>query len=105
MTATLDPKLAKDLVKSSKRYDTTISRRITRTVMVGDIPIGSDHQVSVQSMINEDTLDIEASTLAIRRLHEIGCEMVRLRVVWRGKIKIELLLRQKLKIFYCYVLI
>ena len=80
MTATLDPKLAKDLVKSSKRYDTTISRRITRTVMVGDIPIGSDHPVRVQSMINEDTLDIEGSTAAIRRLHEIGCEIVRLTV-------------------------
>jgi len=80
MTATLDPKLAQDLVKSSKRYDTTISRRITRTVMVGDIPIGSDHPVRVQSMINEDTLDIEGSTAAIRRLHEIGCEIVRLTV-------------------------
>jgi (E)-4-hydroxy-3-methylbut-2-enyl-diphosphate synthase len=48
--------------------------------MVGDIPIGSDHPVRVQSMINEDTLDIEGSTAAIRRLHEIGCEIVRLTV-------------------------
>ena len=31
-------------------------------------------------MINEDTLDIEASTAAIRRLHEVGCEIVRLTV-------------------------
>ena len=31
-------------------------------------------------MINEDTLDIEGSTAAIRRLHEIGCEIVRLTV-------------------------
>ncbi len=48
--------------------------------MVGGIAIGSDHPVCVQSMINEDTLDIEGSAAAIRRLHEIGCEIVRLTV-------------------------
>jgi len=63
-----------------KRYSTQIHRRKTRTVMVGSIPLGSDHPVAVQSMINEDTLDIEGSTNAIRRLHEIGCEIVRLTV-------------------------
>ncbi len=63
-----------------QRYSTQIKRRKTRSVIVGDIPIGSDHPVSVQSMINEDTLDIEGSTAAIRRLHEIGCEIVRLTV-------------------------
>ncbi len=62
------------------RYSTKIHRRKTVSVMVGDIPIGSDHPVSVQSMINEDTLDIEGSAAAIRRLHEIGCEIVRLTV-------------------------
>ncbi len=76
MTASSVPNLA----SSSKRYDTKIRRRATRTVMVGDISIGSEHPVRVQSMINEDTLDIEGSSLAIRRLHEIGCEIVRLTV-------------------------
>ena len=64
----------------SKRYSTHIERRITKTVMVGDIAIGSDHPVRVQSMINEDTLDIEASTEGITRLYEKGCEIVRLTV-------------------------
>jgi (E)-4-hydroxy-3-methylbut-2-enyl-diphosphate synthase len=31
-------------------------------------------------MINEDTLDVEGSTAGIRRLHEVGCEIVRLTV-------------------------
>ncbi len=48
--------------------------------MVGDVAIGSDHPVRVQSMINEDTLDIDAATAGIRRLHEEGCEIVRLTV-------------------------
>ncbi|WP_448597890.1 (E)-4-hydroxy-3-methylbut-2-enyl-diphosphate synthase [Thermoleptolyngbya sp.] len=57
-----------------------IVRRKTRPVPVGDITIGGDYPVAVQSMINEDTLDIEGSVAAIRRLHEIGCEIVRVTV-------------------------
>ena len=60
--------------------DTTIHRRKTRPVKVGSVTIGSDYPVVVQSMINEDTLDIEGSVAAIRRLHEIGCEIVRVTV-------------------------
>ena len=49
MTATLQtPAAAVD-----RRYDTQIHRRPTRTVMVGDVAIGSDHPVVVQSMIND----------------------------------------------------
>lgn len=60
--------------------DGTIHRRKTRPVPVGSITIGGGHPVAVQSMINEDTLDIEGSVAAIRRLHEIGCEIVRVTV-------------------------
>ena len=61
-------------------FDTTINRRKTRPVKVGDVTIGGGYPVVVQSMINEDTLDIEGSVAAIRRLHEIGCEIVRVTV-------------------------
>ncbi len=60
--------------------DTTIVRRKTRPVKVGDVTIGGGNPVVVQSMINEDTLDIDGSVAAIRRLHEIGCEIVRVTV-------------------------
>jgi (E)-4-hydroxy-3-methylbut-2-enyl-diphosphate synthase len=65
---------------ANPRYDTLIRRRKTRSVRVGDIWVGSDHPVVVQSMINEDTLDVEGATAGIRRLHEAGCEIVRLTV-------------------------
>ncbi|MBM5814131.1 MAG: 4-hydroxy-3-methylbut-2-en-1-yl diphosphate synthase, partial [Cyanobacteria bacterium M_DeepCast_100m_m1_067] len=42
---------------SDPRFDTQIHRRKTRSVRVGNIWVGSDHPVVVQSMINEDTLD------------------------------------------------
>ncbi len=60
--------------------DTTIKRRKTRPVRVGSIIIGGGYPVAVQSMINEDTLDVDGSVAAVRRLHEIGCEIVRVTV-------------------------
>ncbi|MDC3159580.1 (E)-4-hydroxy-3-methylbut-2-enyl-diphosphate synthase [Prochlorococcus sp. AH-716-G10] len=71
---------SKEVNSISRRYSTYIERRITRTVMVGNIAIGSDYPVRVQSMINEDTMDVDNSYLAIKRLHEVGCEIVRLTV-------------------------
>ena len=71
---------SKEVNSLSRRYSTHIERRITRTVMVGDIAIGSEYPVRVQSMINEDTMDVDNAYLAIKRLHEVGCEIVRLTV-------------------------
>lgn len=64
----------------STPVSTSITRRQTRPVPVGDVIIGGGHPVVVQSMINEDTLDIDGSVAAIRRLHELGCEIVRVTV-------------------------
>jgi (E)-4-hydroxy-3-methylbut-2-enyl-diphosphate synthase len=75
--------LASSSVSSASPYfttETTIPRRITRPVPVGSVTIGGSNPVVVQSMINEDTLDIEGSVAGIRRLHEIGCEIVRVTV-------------------------
>ncbi|MCS7031562.1 MAG: (E)-4-hydroxy-3-methylbut-2-enyl-diphosphate synthase [Gloeomargarita sp. SKYG116] len=58
----------------------TFPRRRTRPVRVGSVTIGGDHPIVVQSMINEDTLDVEASAKAIERLHRMGCEIVRVTV-------------------------
>lgn len=65
---------------SPETIETTILRRQTRPVQVGNVTIGGRAPVVVQSMINEDTLDIQGSVAAIRRLHEIGCELVRVTV-------------------------
>ena len=69
-----------DATADATAFDTTIHRRKTRPVRVGAVTIGGGHPVVVQSMINEDTMDIEGAVAAIRRLHEIGCEIVRVTV-------------------------
>ncbi|WP_309732671.1 (E)-4-hydroxy-3-methylbut-2-enyl-diphosphate synthase [Chamaesiphon sp. OTE_75_metabat_556] len=74
----------------------TIPRRKTRPVRIGDITIGGGFPVVVQSMINEDTLDINASVDAIRRLHAIGCEIVRVTVPSLAHAKAVAQIKQKL---------
>lgn len=58
-----------------------IQRRYTRPVRVGDVIIGDGNPVVVQSMINEDTLDIDNAICSIREMHEAGCEIVRVTCV------------------------
>ncbi|MFZ9849806.1 MAG: (E)-4-hydroxy-3-methylbut-2-enyl-diphosphate synthase [Vulcanococcus sp.] len=82
------------------RYATTIRRRKTRSVRVGDVWIGSEHPVVVQSMINEDTLDIDGATAGIRRLHEAGCEIVRVTVPSLAHAKAMGEIRQRLESTY-----
>ena len=81
-------------------FDTTIKRRKTRPVKVGNITIGGDYPVVVQSMINEDTLDIDGSVAGIRRLHEIGCEIVRVTVPSMAHAKALAEIKQKLHATY-----
>ncbi|MEM6424072.1 MAG: (E)-4-hydroxy-3-methylbut-2-enyl-diphosphate synthase [Cyanobacteria bacterium P01_C01_bin.70] len=81
-------------------FDTTIHRRKTRPVRVGSVTIGGNYPVVVQSMINEDTLDIDGSVAAIRRLHEIGCEIVRVTVPSMGHAKALVAIKKKLQATY-----
>lgn len=90
-------------VKSSSgelSTDTTIHRRQTRPIQVGNVTIGGSHPVVVQSMINEDTLDIDGSVAAIRRLHEIGCEIVRVTVPSMAHVQALAEIKQKLYASY-----
>lgn len=51
-----------------------------RQVTVGNVNIGGDAQVSIQSMCNTKTSDVAKSLEQIRRLEEAGCEIIRLTV-------------------------
>jgi (E)-4-hydroxy-3-methylbut-2-enyl-diphosphate synthase len=52
-------------------------RRRTRVVRVGEVPIGGDHPLVVQSMTTTPTLDVEATVRQSIALAEAGCEVVR----------------------------
>ncbi len=97
---TLPTLTTNNLASTQPTFDTTIKRRKTRPVKVGDITIGGGYPIVVQSMINEDTLDIEGSVAAIRRLHEVGCEIVRATVPSMAHAKALAEIKQKLKQTY-----
>ena len=57
-----------------------LSRRNTPTVVVGNVRVGSDAPVVVQSMTNTDTADIPSTVQQVAALHRAGSEIVRVTV-------------------------
>ena len=52
-------------------------RRITKPIYVGDVKVGGDAPVTVQSMTKTDTRDVAATVAQIRGLEEVGCDIIR----------------------------
>lgn len=57
-----------------------MARRKSKQVSVGDIKIGGNAPISVQSMLNTKTVDIEGSIKQIEQLRSVGCDLIRLAV-------------------------
>jgi len=54
-----------------------INRKKTKVINVGDVKIGGDNPISVQSMTNTLTTDIKATINQINAIHEEGADIVR----------------------------
>ena len=52
-------------------------RNQTKEVRIGDVVIGGDHPIAIQSMTNTRTEDVEATVEQILRLEKAGCEIIR----------------------------
>ena len=57
-----------------------IKRRVSRQIQVGNVPIGGDAPIAVQSMTNTETCDVEATVAQIRAIAEAGADLVRVSV-------------------------
>jgi len=53
-------------------------RRTSREVRIGELPLGGDNPIRVQSMTTTDTLDVPATVAQSIRMIEAGCELVRI---------------------------
>ncbi|MES2518584.1 MAG: (E)-4-hydroxy-3-methylbut-2-enyl-diphosphate synthase [Bacteroidota bacterium] len=70
-----------NLIENGNRYANSLneySRRKTITVNIGDLPMGSDFPIRVQSMTTIDTMDTLGSVEQTIRMVESGCEYVRI---------------------------
>jgi len=56
----------------------SITRRPTRTIMVGDVPVGGDAPISVQSMTTTKTADVDATLAQVYALKGGGADIVRI---------------------------
>ena len=53
------------------------TRRVSKQIQVGNVAVGGDARVTVQSMTKTDTRDVAATVEQIRGLQEAGCDIVR----------------------------
>ena len=54
-----------------------MSRRPTKPVYVGNVKVGGDAPITVQSMTKTDTRDVKATVEQIKGLEDVGCEIIR----------------------------
>jgi len=57
-----------------------IKRRFSRKIYVGNVAVGGDAPISVQSMTNTDTCDVSATVSQIKALEKVGADIVRVSV-------------------------
>ncbi len=72
-------------------------RRSSRPVKVGNIGIGGDHPIRVQSMTTTNTLDVDATVAQSIRMIEVGCELVRITAPSRRDAEALELIAQQLR--------
>lgn len=58
-----------------------IKRRLSKQISIGNVKVGGDAPISVQSMCNTDTRDVQKTCYQIDELAERGCDIVRLAVL------------------------
>jgi len=54
-----------------------IERKKTKVVKIGDVAIGGENPIAIQSMTNTETSDVEATVAQILKLEKAGCEIIR----------------------------
>jgi len=62
------------------KTESPIKRRKSRQIMVGDVPVGGDAPISVQSMTNTETCDVVATVAQINAIADAGADIVRVSV-------------------------
>ena len=74
-----------------------INRRETKKVKVGNLYIGGDSAVTVQSMLNVPAHDVEGNVLQAKRLEEAGCQIIRVALPDMESVKTVAALKENVK--------
>ena len=61
-------------------FESPIKRRHSRQIMVGNVPVGGGAPISIQSMTNTETCDVDATVAQIRAIAAAGADIVRVSI-------------------------
>ncbi len=75
-----------------------IKRRKTREVKIGDLIIGGEHAITVQSMTTTKTDDIKGTLKEVERLEEAGCHIIRITVPNKQAAKALYEIKKRMKV-------
>ena len=75
-----------------------MARRISRKVKIGNISIGGDSPVAVQSMLNAPASDYEANLAQLKAFEAAGCEIIRMAVPDMDAVRVLAKLKEQAKI-------
>lgn len=75
-----------------------MKRTQTRKIMVGNVAIGGQNKVVIQSMCNTKTKDVEATVKQILELEKVGCEMIRVACLDKEDAKAIQFIKQQIHI-------
>jgi len=80
------------------KTESPIKRRKSRQIMVGDVPVGGDAPISVQSMTNTETCDVQATVDQVNAIADAGADIVRVSVPSMDAAEAFKLIRQKVSV-------
>lgn len=69
------------IIENGYTFAAMITRKKTKQIMVGDVTIGGNAPIRVQSMTNTDTRNISTTVNQILELQEAGCEIIRVAIL------------------------
>lgn len=75
-----------------------IKRRLSKQIMVGKVPVGGDAPITVQTMTNTRTTDVEATVAQIRAVERAGADIVRVSVPTMDAAEAFRLIKQQVSI-------
>lgn len=82
----------------NKVQDSIKKRRQSRQIKVGSVAVGGDAPVSVQSMTNTKTTDVEATVKQIKALERAGADLIRISVPTMDAAEAFKLIKQQAKV-------
>lgn len=73
-------------------------RRMTKVVNVGNVKIGGNEKISIQSMLNAPSYDVEGNVEQVLKLKKVGCDIIRVAIPDIESVNLILKIKEKVDV-------